>query len=431
MIPREHIEAFQSQIESNREVRDRLALLKQDALVKDVHAIVTKIDTMYVMKMKIHLHASTYISATSNLIKQLSKLCDGIEKWEKAVESNAGKGITAFLDEAEPITDEIGTALLAAEKKRKEQIENKTHVFPSLDEHYALRKHILEINSLVKNLSDQKIKGSEIFLKYFESLSLPETLEIANGYIDSLEKMEKTKHVKRLIDIMDELIKNYRAKIDDMFKAFDNLAEIEEAEADEQQAALVKFSAEAKAIRTEGQSSLAAFPPIPKMSPIIPASIIVPSFIIPAASDLPLGSESRRSSVSSDSDELKKGSPTGSPESPVPKLSSSAIVSSMLPLDLSASPSSASELDLKSSQTPVYKSLPIVVGEPLSSNKELKQRSSVAISKTSSAPVEKEKSLLATLGFNRDKSVPLAPVAGSVRVTLAVIPQRNGLSSVS
>lgn len=121
---------------------------------------------------------------------------------------------------------------------------------------------------------------------------------------------------------------------------------------------------------------------------------------------------SRKDSSSDEEKEKTKDYP-GSSKS---KLSSSATVGSLLPPTPAALPHSSPKADLKKEPS---------VGE----RSQVHQVQSATVSKASASP-KKEKSLLARLGFNRNKSVPKSqvPVAGSGASATPITQQRNGFN---
>jgi hypothetical protein len=232
---------------------DMLVPYQANKWVQGALAIIKKIDAIDKTALEIDPPTDTYIHFTIDLMKQIDQLNGCLKKWEQAVENNRGKGITAFLDEADPIASEILEALPVLEKIRREQIASNAHIHPALEPHYALQKQLLELGVLIKKLPVTQIEAYQPVVMYFNEV-YKKSLGYTNYHIDFVEKTKKNVGA---LDI-DGLINQRREKIKKMFAAFDKLAELEEAEEAEQQAALDQFSADATAIRADGQQYVEA-----------------------------------------------------------------------------------------------------------------------------------------------------------------------------
>jgi hypothetical protein len=249
------VEASHRCIASNQIMYDMLVPYQANKWVQGALAIIKKIDAIDKTALEIDPPTDTYIHFTIDLMKQIDQLNGCLKKWEQAVENNRGKGIMAFLEEAGSIGDDIKSALVALEKMRKEQIANNAHIHPALEPHYALQKQLLELGDLIKKLPVTQVQAYQPVVMYFNEV-YKKSLGYTNYHIDLLENTKKGVGILNI----DELIKQRRAKIRNMFAEFNELADIAEAEAEaeEQQAVLNQFSANTKAIRAEDQQYVEA-----------------------------------------------------------------------------------------------------------------------------------------------------------------------------
>ena len=245
------LEAYQRSPERDQKIYDLFLPHQKDKWIQDVLVIIKKMKAISIAELEINPRADDYIHASIDVMKQMKELDACLKKWEQAIENNRGKGITAFLDEAEPLAPEIIEARVTLEKIRREQVANNAHVHPALEPHYALKKQLLELGALIKKLPVTKVEAYQPVVMYFNEI-YKKSLGYTNYHIDTLEK---TRNGVGVLDI-DGLINQRREKIKEMFAAFDKLAEMEEAEDNEQQSALDQFAVGAKAIRSDGQEYL-------------------------------------------------------------------------------------------------------------------------------------------------------------------------------
>jgi len=382
-----------------------------------------------------------YLSLRSNreILGLLIKLDDDFMAWENEIQVNKGKGLSAFLDATDPIIDSMGENLEALIEKHNGHINQGIHHLPALELSEvlkALMKKIVEMNVIIKKLPIPYETLPPEMKNYYQSWSMynikqTNSIDILQKHIALFNKFSSKEN-------LEATIAKYQSIVHRLTKTFNNLGDMEqgievqlEEHAEDMQ---INASREEKRAQFAAMSSLdnllqrpsndeplnklvqAVEKNSPPVSPLLAgsASHTPPSDsgVLERSSndeDLLIDSSISLSRKSySSGDESKQEKPKVASSVPSSKLTSNALMSLKLPpASLVAPP----DITLN--------------------NKESKQHSPANVSNTSvSGACEKDKGLLAKLGFNRDKSVSQQQhTSVTASVTPVVIQQRNGFSS--
>lgn len=399
----EWINIVKQSIRNDETILSSLLTSSQSVQVQDISGVLAAQIDSRKQQLDVLSSLHSFGIERSETLALLDKLDGDFKDWESAIQDNAEKGVSDFLDAADSITDRMGKNLDTLLQKRRDQVSREIHIPPTrLDSSLqTLVKKSSEIDAKIKKIPAPDEETDPLCYLAWKRVNNMQTGRDASlkGNIAYLERVSK--------ENLGETIEKYKTQVQKLTKTYNDLADVE-------QGVEVKLedSAEAKQVkvlRGEREAQLAAMPSFDGMLQKPSSNDESLLQLIAEKKDSPPVSFSDSEisgSSSEDEDELDtlKGKTKDSPRS------SSALVGSFLGMQLRSS-TTADKLTL-------------------SPDKEMKQQVASAASKAPSHIQQDHKiGLVSKLGFIAPPLQQPTPESG-INVSSTLIQRRSSLTSI-